>query len=114
MDETIAYKVLTADELEQLERGSFDGAPADRADGYIHLSTTAQVSGTVARHFAGQAGLMIAAVDLAALGGAVRWEVSRGGELFPHVYGALTLDAVLAYGPLELDPDGTVRLPVTG
>jgi len=109
--ETIAYKVLTGAQALALEDGCFDGAPVDIADGYIHLSTGAQVTETVDRHFAGQTGLVIAAVDLVALGGAIRWEVSRNGQLFPHLYGALTLSVVLAYGPLARDPDGTVRLP---
>jgi uncharacterized protein (DUF952 family) len=109
--EMVAYKVLTAAEALALEAGVFKGAPVDIADGYIHLSTAAQVTETVDRHFAGQAGLVIAAVDLAALGEAVRWETSRNGQLFPHVYGALTLDVVLAYGPLVREVDKTVRLP---
>ena len=112
--ETIAYKVLTAAELAALEDGSFDGAAVDRADGYIHLSTATQLAETVARHFPGQGDLAIAAVDLDALGAAVRWEKSRGGDHFPHLYGRLTLDVVIAYGPLEMEPDGSVRLPVAG
>ena len=114
MAETTAYKILTAAELAALEAGTFEGAPIDRADGYVHLSTAAQVGETDERHFAGQEGLAIAAVDLAALGDAVRWEASRGGQLFPHLYGALTLDVVVAYGPLERDADGKVVLPVAG
>jgi uncharacterized protein (DUF952 family) len=110
----IAYKILTAEQLAALEANAFDGAPVDQADGYVHLSTCDQVGETVDRHFAGQEGLAIAAVDLAALGEAVRWEPSRGGELFPHLYGRLTLDAVIAYGALERHPDGSIALPVTG
>ena len=111
---TIAYKILTEEELAELEAGTFEGAAVDRADGYVHLSTAAQVSETATKHFAGRTGLALAAVDLDALGDAVRWEVSRGGELFPHLYGRLTLDVVLAYGPLEREADGSVRLPVAG
>ncbi len=115
MSEAIAYKVLTAEQLAQLERdGRFAGAPVDLADGYIHLSTAAQLGETVERHFAGQSGLAIVAVDIDALGDAVRWEPSRGGALFPHLYGPLTLDAALAYGPLARADDGSVVLPVTG
>jgi uncharacterized protein (DUF952 family) len=110
-----AYKVLTADQMAALERdGSFAGAPVDVADGYIHLSTAAQLTETVDKHFAGQHDLHVAAVDLEALGDQIRWEESRGGQLFPHLYGTLTLDTVVAYSPLEREDDGTVRLPVTG
>ncbi|UUL83346.1 DUF952 domain-containing protein [Sphingomonas qomolangmaensis] len=111
---TTAYKVLTDEQMTALEADSFAGAPVDIADGYIHLSTQAQLTETVDRHFGGQTDLYVAAVDLAALGDSVRWEESRGGALFPHIYGRLPLEAVVAYGPLERLDDGTVRLPVTG
>lgn len=115
MPEVAAYKILTADQMAALEgEGMFAGAPIDLADGYIHLSTAAQLTETVDRHFAGQDGLHLAAVDLEALGDAVKWEASRGGQLFPHLYGALTLETVLAYGPLEREADGKVKLPVAG
>ena len=114
MPETTAYKVLTKDQMAQLESGTFKGAPVDLADGYIHLSTADQLQETLDRHFAGQAGLWLAAVDLEALGDAVKWEESRGGQLFPHIYGALTLDAVTAYSELHYEEDGALRLPVTG
>lgn len=114
MTDLIAYKILTAGEWAALEAGQFAGAPVDRADGYIHLSTEAQVGETLVRHFAGQDDLVIAAIDLAVLGDMVRWEPSRGGALFPHVYGRLTRDTVIAYGPVEHDFDGTLKLPVAG
>ena len=115
MADQIAYKVLLADEMARLEAdGRFAGAPVDLADGYIHLSTAAQLDATVAKHFAGKDGLFVAAVDLSALGDALRWEPSRGGALFPHLYGVLTLDSVVAYGPLERDEHGAVKLPVAG
>lgn len=111
----VAYKVLTGEQMQALERdGLFSGAPVDMADGYIHLSTAAQLEETVTRHFTGRAGLHIVTVDLAALGDAVRWEPSRGGALFPHAYAALPLSAVIAYGPLERDEAGAIRLPVAG
>ncbi|WBH18373.1 DUF952 domain-containing protein [Sphingomonas radiodurans] len=98
-----------------LERdGTFAGAPVDVADGYIHLSTATQLTETVDKHFAGQDDLHVAAVDLEALGEQIRWEESRGGQAFPHLYGVLTLDAVFAYGPLKRGKDGAVRLPVAG
>lgn len=112
---TTAYKVLTSDQMAALEQdGTFAGAPVDLADGYVHLSTAAQLTETVDKHFAGQDDLHVAAVDLEALGETIRWEESRGGQLFPHLYGALTLDTLVAYSPLEREDDGTVRLPVTG
>ncbi len=115
MSDAVAYKVLTAEQMAVLEAGGvFTGAPVDVADGYIHLSTAAQLTETVDKHFAGQSDLHVAAVDLDALGNAVRWEASRGGQLFPHIYGDLPLDAVIAYGPLARDDDGTVMLPVAG
>jgi len=116
MVDTIAYKVLTADQLALLEHEcSFAGAPVDLADGYIHLSTADQLAATIDKHFAGQSDLRIAAIDLEALDEAVRWEESRGGALFPHIYDTpLTLDVVLAYGPLEREEDGSIRLPVAG
>ncbi len=108
----VAYKVLTAEQMASLlADGSFAGAPVDLADGYIHLSTADQLAGTLDKHFAGQTDLHIAAVDLAALGDAVRWEASRGGQLFPHVYGALPLSAVIANGLLKRCENGAVRLP---
>lgn len=111
----IAYKVLTGPQMAVLEQdGRFAGAPVDLADGYVHLSTAAQLTETVDKHFAGQDDLHVAAVDLAALGVAVKWEPSRGGQLFPHLYAELPLAAVIAYGTLERDEAGTVRLPVAG
>ena len=86
----------------------------DLADGYVHLSTAAQLTETVDRHFAGQDALWVAEVDLEALGDQVRWEASRGGALFPHLHGALPLAMVVAYSPLERDDDGRVKLPVAG
>ena len=90
-----AFKIFTADQWAQFEAdGTFHGAPVDLADGYIHLSAIDQLQGTLDKHFAGQQGLVIAEVDLAALGEAIRWEVSRGGALFPHCYAPLPMHAV--------------------
>jgi uncharacterized protein (DUF952 family) len=115
MPDSIAYKVLTAEQMSALEKhGSFAGAPVDLADGYIHLSTAAQLQETIDKHFAGQSDLWLAAVDLDALADSVKWEPSRGGQLFPHIYGALPLDAVVAYSELHYEADGSLRLPVTG
>ncbi|MEP9360815.1 DUF952 domain-containing protein [Sphingomonas sp. KR3-1] len=111
----IAYKILTVEQMHALEHeGVFAGAPIDLADGYIHLSTANQVVETLDKHFAGQAGLWLAAVDLEAMDDAVRWEPSRGGQLFPHLYAPLPLAAVTAYSEVHYEPDGTLRLPVAG
>ncbi|KQM13039.1 DUF952 domain-containing protein [Novosphingobium sp. Leaf2] len=111
----VAYKILTGEQLARLlAEGAFAGAPVDVADGYVHLSTADQVQATLDKHFAGQDNLHLAAIDLAALGAAVKWEVSRGGALFPHVYADLPLSAVIAYGPVEYHADTTLLLPVAG
>lgn len=91
--------------------GVFRGAPVDLADGYIHFSTAAQVRETARRHFGGQPDLLIAAFESEALGPALRWEASRGGDLFPHLYASLrTVDAVQVE-PLPLGPDGAHLFP---
>lgn len=108
--EAIAYKVLTAAQFAALRAGTFTGAPVDLADGYIHLSTAAQLTETVQKHFAGQHGLVVAAIGLAGLGDALRWEASRGGQLFPHLYGPLRMAQVLAHMGLRWD-SGCVVLP---
>jgi uncharacterized protein (DUF952 family) len=107
----IAYKILSADEFAALQAGEFNGAPVDIADGYIHLSTASQVAGTVQKHFAGRADLIIAKIDLNALGEKIRWEISRGDTLFPHLYGRLEPAHVIAAIPLARQPDGSVALP---
>ena len=97
---TTAYKILTADQWAQFQSdGIFTGAPVDLADGYIHMSTAEQLGETLAKHFAGQSGLVIATIDLSQLGDALKWEVSRGGALFPHYYGALPMAAIRAVTP---------------
>jgi len=106
-----AYKVLTAAQFAALRAGTFSGAPVDIADGYIHLSTAAQLTETVQKHFAGQVGLVVAAVDLAALGAALKWETSRGGALFPHYYGRLSMAHVTAHAPLAFTTAGEVAPP---
>ena len=96
MSAPTAFKVLTHQQWVDFERERvFRGAPVDIADGYIHLSTAEQLDGTLTKHFAGQTCLMIAEVDLAQLGDAVRWEPARGGDLFPHIYAELPMHAVV-------------------
>jgi uncharacterized protein (DUF952 family) len=90
-----AFKILTAKEWADFQAaGRFDGSPADRADGFIHLSAADQVEGTLARLYDGQGGMILAEVELGSLGDAVRWEATRGGALFTHIYGALPLSAI--------------------
>jgi len=106
------YKILSAAEWRAAEAAKvFRGAGIDLADGYIHFSTATQAEETAAKHFAGQADLVLVAVDAGTLGAALKWEVSRGGALFPHLYGALALENVLWVNPLELGPDGRHRFP---
>ena len=91
--------------------GRFDGAPIDLADGYIHFSTADQVRETAAKHFAGQRDLLLIAVDAGPLGETLKWEVSRGGALFPHLYAPLDPSAVLWVNPLPLGADGVHVFP---
>lgn len=91
--------------------GRFDGAPVDLADGYIHFSTSAQARETAAKHFAGLDDLMLIAVPAEALGGELKWEPSRGGDLFPHLYAPLATAAALWVTPLRLGPDGRHVFP---
>ncbi|MBN8939386.1 MAG: DUF952 domain-containing protein [Rhizobiales bacterium] len=91
--------------------GRFTGAPVDLKDGYIHFSTAAQVAETAARHFAGESDLVLVAIDAEALGTALKWEPSRGGLLFPHLYAALDMAAVKWTRSLPLDADGRHRFP---
>jgi uncharacterized protein (DUF952 family) len=109
---TLIYKISGAAAWREAEQaGVFTGAPVDLADGYIHFSTAAQAQETAARHFAGQADLVLVAVDAAALGAALRYEPSRGGAMFPHLYGTLPLAAVRWVKPLPLGPDGQHVFP---
>lgn len=90
-----AYKILTRDQWQAFEaEGLFLGAPVDLTDGYIHLSTAEQLEETIAKHFAGQTGLVVAEVDLTTLGETIKWEVSRKDQLFPHIYGPLPMSAI--------------------
>ncbi len=94
-----------------LARGRYEGSSQDRADGFIHFSAAAQVVASAAKHRAGQEGLVLLAVEAAALGGALRWEPSRGGALFPHLYDALPVAAVRRVEDLPLGPDGAHIFP---
>ncbi|MEO3776397.1 DUF952 domain-containing protein [Micromonospora sp. B11E3] len=108
------YKLLTTAEWDAArDAGHFAGSAVDHQDGFIHLSAAGQVVETARRHFAGVTGLTLLAVDPAALDGRLRWEPSRGGELFPHLYGALPVAAVVEAHALPADTpaaDAVARL----
>ena len=105
----LIYKIFRAGERAEFEAaGRTRGAPVDLADGYIHFSTAAQVAGTLGRHFAHERGLWLLAVDAEAAGDALRWEPSRDGALFPHLYRALGRGDVLWARPIVDGPDGPV------
>lgn len=104
------YKIVTESEWRAAEaKGRFEGSAVDLKDGFIHFSTAAQVRETAAKHFAGAADLVLVAVDPALLD--LKWEVSRGGDLFPHLYGMLDLGAVKRVDPLPLCASGEHRFP---
>jgi uncharacterized protein (DUF952 family) len=104
---SLIYKILAAEAWAQAKAaGVFEGSPVDHADGYIHFSTAEQAQETARRHFAGQTGLVLLSVDTEGLGQALRWEPSRGGDLFPHLYSALPTSAVIAACAIALGPDG--------
>jgi len=106
------YKIMTEAAFEAAwTQGHFDGSADDRRDGFIHFSAAHQLAGTLAKHFAGQEGLVLLAVDPRRLGDELKWEASRGGASFPHLYAPLDLAAVLWTEPLPLTPDGCHVLP---
>ncbi|NBB97870.1 MAG: DUF952 domain-containing protein [Alphaproteobacteria bacterium] len=105
----LIYKIFRRSEWDDLKaQGETFGAPIDLADGYIHFSTAAQVMETAAKHFAGQSDLVLVAVDPDQLGAALKWEVSRGGALFPHLYRALTMADVVWDTSLPLGASGHI------
>ncbi len=106
------YKICARTAWEEAETaGRYAGSEVDRGDGFIHFSTAAQLPGTAAKHFAGLTDLMLIAVDGERLGDALKWEPSRGGELFPHLYAALSVSAVLWARPLGDEVEGRRALP---
>jgi uncharacterized protein (DUF952 family) len=109
---TTIYKICQRSAWEEAEAaGQYAGSGVDRRDGFIHFSTAAQLEGTAAKHFAGLTDLMLVAVDGGALGEWLRWESSRGGELFPHLYAVLSLSAVLWARPLADEIEGRRAFP---
>lgn len=108
----IIYHMCRAEEWQAARAsGLYPGSSQDVADGFIHFSTAAQVVESAARHRAGQDGLVLLAVAADVLGAALKWEPSRHGQLFPHLYGKLPVDAVVAAAPLPLDADGRHIFP---
>ena len=112
MPDTPIYHICTRKEWEAAkEAGIYGGSSQDRADGFIHFSSAAQVLESAAKHRAGQDGLVLLAVAAGRLGTALRWEPSRGGALFPHLYGKLPVSAMLAVHDLPLGSDGRHEFP---
>ena len=112
----LIYKIISRSKWEQAEsEGVFDGAEIDLADGYIHFSTAEQAAETAAKHFAGQEDLLLVAVSVPALGQDLKWEESRGGALFPHLYGQLKTSVedgqVRSVHDLRLDENGAHVFP---
>jgi uncharacterized protein (DUF952 family) len=114
MDSVIYTMVHATDWRAAEAAGEYRGSADDRRDGYLHFSTAAQLRASAARHRAGEADLLLVAVEAAALGPALRWEPAAGGRrpgLFPHLYGPLPLSAVRSARPLPLGEDGAHRFP---
>ena len=108
----LIYHMCLRQEWELAVRsGAYTGSSQDRADGFIHFSTAAQLPESARRHRTGQAGLVLLAVDPRIPGEALRWEPSRHGALFPHLYGTLPLSAVVSVCDIPLDADGVPLLP---
>jgi uncharacterized protein (DUF952 family) len=115
MNRDLIYHICRREEWAAAEAaGSYAGSSQDRADGFIHFSAADQVAASAAKHRAGQTGLVLLTVEAAALGAAVKWEPSRGGALFPHLYGELPVAAVRRADDLPLGPDGRHRFPPLG
>ncbi len=109
---TMIYKICRKSEWDEAVRaGIYRGSSVDLRDGYIHLSTAAQVAATAARHFAGQGDLVLVAVDTDALGANLKWEPARDGTLFPHLYAGLPVHAAIWIKPLPLGGSGRHELP---
>ena len=112
MDDAVIYHMCRRDEWEAaLKFGVYTGSSQDRADGFIHFSTSAQIVASAARHRSGQTGLVLIAVNAGKLGDNLHWETSRHGDIFPHLYGDLPPSAVIAVDDLQLDSDGRHIFP---
>ena len=103
----LIYKICPASDWEAARtEGSFRGSAIDLKDGFIHLSAPHQVRETARRHFAGQQGLVLVAFEADDFGASLKWEASRGGDLFPHVYGVLPVGSARWVAPLPLGAQG--------
>ena len=110
----LIYKIVDEQAWIEAERaGVFHGAPIDHADGFIHFSAANQLRETAMKHFFGRDNLILVAVEAEALGEALKWEISRGGAPFPHLYGPLLLSKIAFAAPLPLDSTGVHRFPET-
>jgi uncharacterized protein (DUF952 family) len=108
----IVYHMCREEAWEEAVRaGSYSGSADDRRDGFLHFSTAAQIAESARRHHAGREGLVLVAVDASRLGARLRWEPSRGGALFPHLYGTLDPRDAASVTKLPLGPDGLHRFP---
>ena len=106
------YKIATRSQwADATSAGQFDGAPVDLADGFIHFSTASQTAETAAKHFAGMDDLVLAEIDGELLGEALKYEVSRGGQLFPHLYARLPVGDAVIWEEIQLQADGSHRFP---
>ena len=112
-DKNLIYKVVSAQEWSvATEQGKFLGAAIDLTDGYIHFSTAQQLRETVEKHFAGQSDLLLVSVDADSLGDDLKWEPSRGGALFPHLYAPLSIKSVVMSTEMPLGEDGHHIIPI--
>ncbi len=111
MTDAVAYKIVDAEAWVQArDAGEYEGSTVDHADGYIHMSTEAQLAETARKHYAGQSSLRLLTVDLTVVEGVLKWEPSRGGALFPHLYGPLPVSAVTRIQAMAVSDDGEVTL----
>jgi uncharacterized protein (DUF952 family) len=109
---TLIYKISPRKAWTEAEaKGIFEGAPIDFADGFIHFSAAHQVRETAEKYFSNTPGLVLAAIDTASLGSNLKWEASRGGDLFPHLYGPLKMTSVVTVYDMPMDANGTPVLP---
>ena len=112
MTATLIYHMCREDEWRTAEdAGVYPGSSQDQSDGFIHFSTAEQIVDSAAKHRAGQDGLVLLTVDAGVLGDALKWEASRGGAQFPHLYSTLPIEAVVCADPLPLGPDGRHVFP---
>ena len=112
-DKSLIFKVVSAQQWSvATEQGEFLGAAIDLTDGYIHFSTAQQLRETVEKHFAGQSDLLLVSVDADSLGDELKWEPSRGGALFPHLYAPLSIESVVMSAEMPLGEDGQHIIPI--